>query len=110
LINIIARLAFFLFPIPIAQILSSAQLSNTDISIFTNYIPYIPLGFSIATLGLLIGGILDILLPRKFIIGGKIVAKSFNIGTLSWFEGIRFSLSVDVGASGKGISVKDERE
>jgi len=54
--------------------------------------------------------ILDIALPRKYVIGGKIVAKIFNIGTLSWFEGIRFNVSVDVGASGKGISVKDERE
>jgi hypothetical protein len=60
---------------------------------------YLPLELSIAAAGLLLGGILDIVLSRRYVIGGKIVAKTFNLGTLSWFEGIRFNVSVDVGAS-----------
>jgi len=111
IINVIVRFAFCFFPIPV----------HFDSLEFIHYLPlvffylpwefpYLPLGFSIAVTGLIVGGALDILLPRKYVIGGKIVAKTFNIGTLSWFEGIKFSVSVDVGASGKGISVKDERE
>jgi len=80
------------------------------VNVIVRFAFFIPLGFSIAVIGLIVGSILDILLPRRYVIGGKIVAKTFNIGTLSWFEGVKFSVSVDVGASGKGISVKDERE
>jgi hypothetical protein len=43
------------------------------------------------------------------VIGGKIAVKLFNIGTLSWFEGIEFGIKY-IGIKGQGISIKDERE
>ena len=71
---------------------------------------YVPIGLTILIVGGFIGGVLDIILPKKYVIGGKIATKSFNIGTLSVFEGIESKVEVDVGASGKGIAIKDHRE
>ena len=71
---------------------------------------YLPIGLTILIVGGLIGGILDIILPKKYVIGRKIATKSFNLGTLSVFEGMEFKVKVDVGASGKEIAIKDYRE
>ena len=97
IINIIVRSLFFLYPVPLPIVNSHVEMTI-----------YLPIGFSILVIGVLIGGILDIFLPRKYVIGGKIATKSFNIGTISFFEGMRFK--VDVGASGKGIALKDPGE
>lgn len=114
IINVIVRSAFFLLPIPVHKIIFLIQdqqyfplpmILPPDV----NYL-YVPLGLSIALVGILIGGLLDIVMPKQSVVGGRLAVKSFNIGTLSWFEGLRFSVSLDVAASGKGIAVKDTRE
>ncbi len=114
IINVIVRSVFFLLPIPVHKIIFFFQDQQyfplpMILAPDVNYL-YIPLGLSIALIGLLIGGLLDIVMPKQSVVGGRLAVKSFNIGTLSWFEGLRFSVSLDVAASGKGIAVKDTRE
>ena len=114
IVNVIVRSTFFLFPIPIHQIIHYMQdkqflSSELNLPLYIDYL-YIPLGLAIVVIGTTIGGVLDILLPKQYVIGGKIAVKSFNVGTLSWFEGLGFRVSLDVAASGKGIAVKEERE
>lgn len=114
IINVVVRSAFFLLPIPIHEIihyLQNKQFLSPDLSLppYIDYL-YVPLGLAIVVIGTIIGGILDIILPKEYVIGGKVAVKSFNIGTLSWFEGLGFKVSLDVAASGKGIAVKEERE
>ena len=103
LLNILVRIVFFLAPIPVPNPFGYSP----------EYL-HLPIGLTIAILGALVGGILDIFLPRESVIGGKIAVKLFNIGTLSWFEGIEFRVKISFGAKfgakGKGISVKDIRE
>ncbi len=105
-LNIFVRSTFFLFPVPL-ELLKNVHFFYP----WRNMIPeFIPVGLTIFVIGGLVGGILDIILPRKYVIGGKIATKFFNIGTFSFFEGIQFNVKVNVGASGKGIAVKDHRE
>lgn len=119
LINIIIRMVFLFAPIKTLYLLKLFELFRLqnssiyrDFYNFSGYVSYIPLGLSIVFLGALVGCILDILLPSKYVVGGKIAVKSFNIGTLSWFEGIKFNVKIDVDleSSRKGIAVKDTRE
>jgi len=91
LINRIVRTAFFLAPaIPIADGF------------------FLPIGLTIFVIGGFIGGVLDIMLSRNVMAGGKVMTWAFNVGTLSFFEGIEFN--INVGTSGKGVSLKDVRE
>jgi hypothetical protein len=68
---------------------------------------FIPLGLTIVILGVIIGVIFDILFPSS-VIGGRLVAKAFNTGTLCWFKGIDLRIKIDT--TGKGVAVKDEKE
>ena len=114
IINVIVRSVFFLFPIPILGIIHYIQDKqflppDLNMPIYMDYL-YVPLGLTIVVVGTIIGGILDIVLPSKYVIGGKVAVKSFNIGTLSWFEGLGFKVSLDIASNRKGIAVKEERE
>lgn len=106
-LNVIVRLLFFLFPIPTYGIFnfSSSYGSPFDYRIS---LEIIPLGIAIIFFGVIIGAIFDILLPKDNLLGGKIAIGAFNLGTLSKFEDIKFN--IEVGASGKGISIKDKKE
>jgi hypothetical protein len=102
LLNIIVRFSFFVCPIPVHSIFTTLEYR------IPSYAPeYIPFGITFIILGIILGGMLDILLQES-LIGGKIAVSAFNIGTLSKFEDIKFK--VEVGASGKGISIKDKKE
>ena len=105
LVNIVVRMLFFLFPVPL-------HLLNFGYSINEMIPDYFPIGVTILIVGGVIGGVLDILLPQKYVIGGRIALKAFNIATLAWFEGIDFNVKVkvNVDAGGKGIAIKDHRE
>ena len=105
LVNIVVRMLFFLFPVPL-------HLLNFGYSINEMIPDYFPIGVTILIVGGVIGGVLDILLPQKYVIGGRIALKAFNIATLAWFEGIAFNVKVkvNVDAGGKGIAIKDHRE
>lgn len=100
-INIVVRLIFFLLPIPISKIIDI--LHGIGILSYNIRLDYIPLGITMALVGVVIGGILEIILPSKYLIGGKIAVQSFNMGTLSWFEGLRFSFTLD--SNRKGIAL-----
>jgi len=57
LINIFVRFVFFMFPVPItkiAKILYEKQLISADFLVSGNL--YLPLGLSIAVIGLIVGG------------------------------------------------------
>ena len=105
ILTVFVRLLFFVLPIPLFLIDFGYEMNKA--------LPdWIPLGVSILCIGGLIGGVLDILLPQRFLIGGRFAMKAFNIGTLAWFEGINFKVKVnlDVDAGRKGIALKDHRE
>ena len=70
----------------------------------------LPYGLIIFIVFGIIGSILDIILPKKYIIGGRMAIWAFNFSTLTWFEGIEFNISVNTGFGGKGVSIKKERE
>lgn len=73
-----------------------------------NYLPeipfFIPLGLTIVIVGVIIGVVFDVLFPSS-VIGGRLVAKAFNTGTLCWFKGIDLRIKIDT--TGKGVAVKD---
>jgi len=105
LVNIVVRMLFFLFPVPL-------HLLDFGYSINEMLPDYFPIGVTILLVGGVIGGVLDILLPQKYVVGGRIALRAFNIATLAWFEAIDFKVKVNVNvdAGGKGIAIKDHRE
>lgn len=110
LVNIFVRSLFFFGLLPILLLLEYVIIPGRIDIWNLNPVLLIPYGLSIFIALGTIGAILDILLPKRYVIGGIIAVKGFNIGTFTWFEGIRFNISVGVDASGKGVSVKDKRE
>ena len=114
-LNVIVRTLFFFGLSPVFYLLNANDISFTDylISAYQNnqniYL-LLPYGLIIFIVFGIIGSVLDIILPKKYLIGGKTAIWAFNFSTLTWFEGIEFSVSVNTGFGGKGVSIKEERE
>ncbi len=107
ILNLVVRTVFFFGLAPILYLASYPSVpSIQDKSIFL----LLPYGLIIFVVFGIIGAILDIVLPKRFLIGGRMAVWAFNFSTLTWFEGMEFNVSVNTGFGGKGVSIKDERE
>jgi len=112
-LNVIVRLLFFFGVSPILLLyyhnLSSLRYFRLfDIKV--NEFLLLPYGLIIFLLSGIVGSFLDIVLPKSYLIGGKIVVWGFNFSTLTWFEGMEFNVSINAGFRGKGVSIKEGRE
>ncbi len=101
ILNVVVRLLFFFGFSPILYFFPNFEV-DTLFKLPYGMILFVVLGT--------LGAILDIFLPKNFVLGGKLVIWAFNFSTLTWFEGLEFSVSVNAGFQGKGVSIKDERE
>lgn len=107
ILNLIVRTLFFFGLSPILYLVNYPSIpSLQDKSIFL----LLPYGLIIFVVFGIIGAVLDIVLPKRFLIGGRMAVWAFNFSTLTWFEGMEFNVSVNTGFGGKGVSIKDERE
>ncbi len=107
ILNLVVRTLFFFGLSPIFYLVNYPSIpSLQDKSIFL----LLPYGLIIFVIFGIIGAVLDIVLPKRFLIGGRMAVWAFNFSTLTWFEGMEFNISVNTGFGGKGVSIKDERE
>lgn len=110
-LNVVVRTLFFFGLSPVFYL--SSAMDTPFITYFfqnKNIFFLLPYGLIIFIVFGIIGSILDIILPKKYIIGGRMAIWAFNFSTLTWFEGIEFNISVNTGFGGKGVSIKKERE